>query len=143
MLNLKTILKQTCKIALIITIMLSTSGGTHIKANDETLGYLFNKLETPIFYIDFKNALKNDEVNHWFKNRRICINCIGASYDKESNIPYIKKVNINDEFDGLIFIDETTSSKTPIYNLNKTIEPKQKCGTNDDEKISTIIYDLR
>lgn len=58
MLNLKTILKQTCKIALIITIMLSTSGGTHVKANDETLGYLFNKLETPIFYIDFKKCFK-------------------------------------------------------------------------------------
>lgn len=108
------------------------------ESNDKTLGYLFNKLEIPIFYIDLKNALKNDKINRWFKDRIICINCIGASYDKDSNYPYIKGVNINDEFDGLIFISETTASKNPMYNLNKPIEPKQKCGTKDDEKISTI-----
>lgn len=108
------------------------------ESDDKTLGYLFNKLETPIFYIDLKNALKKDKINRWFKDRIICINSIGAAYDKDSNYPYIKGVNIKDEFDGLIFINETTSTKKPMYNLNKPIEPEQKCGTKDNEKISTI-----
>ena len=29
------------------------------------------------------------------------------------------KININETFDGLIFINDTTAAKTPVYNFDK------------------------
>lgn len=108
-----------------------------VESNEKTLGYLFNKLETPILYFDSKSILKNPKLEKSFINRETFINSIGAVYNKEQKDNFIVKININETFDGLIFINDTTATKTPVYNFDKKVEPKQKCGTKDDEKIST------
>lgn len=115
------------------------------ESNPKTLGYIFNKLGNPILYFDIKKALNNNKIRTWAANNEVYINDIGASrYDEHRKDEYITKLDVNKAFDGLIFVNETTESKDPIYNFKKNKEDKniKKCDEGRDTTKLAVIVSL-
>lgn len=92
------------------------------QSTEKNLSSLFTKLDIPTFYLDSKSALKNSKIEEWSKNNTVAINSIGDRYDLRFADKYLDWINLSKNVDGLIYINEVTSAKKPVFAENKQIE---------------------
>lgn len=79
------------------------------KSNEKALSTVLNNAEVPLGFIDIKSATKNSRINKFFSKGQF-MHSIGAVYTGVEDHCFMMQTLIRD-YDGLIFIKDTTASK--------------------------------
>jgi erythromycin esterase len=77
-------------------------------AGNGSTGEFFSQLEMPAFFTDIAGAVKGDNSRRLFFTQKMPSRTIGAAFDPQDIKSYYTDQSLYAQFDGLIFINETT-----------------------------------
>ncbi|WP_125153532.1 erythromycin esterase family protein [Clostridium rectalis] len=80
-----------------------------------TFSSILKEANTPIFFMDFKNASKDKHIKEWLLKPQ-GVHAIGAAYSETTPAYSFAGIVPSECFDGVIFVENTTASVPMEYN---------------------------
>jgi len=82
-------------------------------AENGSTGQLFSTLNIPAFFVDMENPVKTNTVAKKFFTKKIRQRSAGAGFSTDHEKLFYIDVPLYDQYDGLVFINETTATTPP------------------------------